>query len=136
MRRGEYEEIEKETQKIYVGVEVRETEEGAEVEKGKTNKQTNKNGRNNYRKRARNRGLEGEGMGGRRIEGIHTANRKCWSAGTHVISSLHFIHINTTRARARAHTHMPTQFIVGARAHTHKQVHTYTHTHERTHIHI
>ena len=43
MRRGEYEEIEKETQKIYVGVEVRETEEGAEDEKGKTNKQQQTN---------------------------------------------------------------------------------------------
>ena len=54
--------------------------------------------RNNYRKRARNRGLEKEGMGGRRIEGIHTANRKCWSAGTQVISSPHFIQY-TQRAR-------------------------------------
>ena len=42
MRRGEYEEIEKETQKIYAGVEVRETEEGAEDEKGEKNNQTNK----------------------------------------------------------------------------------------------
>ena len=42
MRRGEYEEIEKQNKNIYVGVEVRETEEGAEDEKGK--KQTNTTG--------------------------------------------------------------------------------------------
>ena len=145
MRRGEYEEIEKQTK----NVEVRETEEGAEDEKGGKINQTNKHDRNSHRKRAHNRGLEEEGMCGRRIEGIYTANRKCWTAGTHVISSTNFIHIYITRARVRVHTKRCTHAYTHTRARTHThtclhahtyarihyRAHAHTHTHTRTHAH-
>ena len=69
-------------------------------------------------------------MGRRRIEGIHLANRQCWSAGTRVISSPHFIHIYT--ARARAHTHMPTHKHIHICLHSLSLSHTHTHTNART----
>ena len=67
MKRGEYEGGKK--IELRLGKPKREQM----MRRGKQQQTNKKHDRNNYRKRARNRGLE-EGMGGRRTEGIHTAN--------------------------------------------------------------